>query len=321
MKKMPDFILFSIIICLCIPVTGAVLISGEHQIDLGEPIPLKLRYPVGETLYYRLLRHSDFFRMEGTKFGEHTVIAYFTRTRIENARDGQIREKFTWKKFGFGESINPSEPVKLSYLKEAEGFSLICSVADEDLITKFDFSSLPRTMLGMWFMIMSWDAVTFDSAVRPQNHYEFPDSACIGAEFKNTRGSYDFPFEYPPLVANSKYTFSDKNHSKIIGVGVEKETLCAIIEFSYSENRITLNMDLNFGKMETQSLEHFFGKTYVSLKDGRIVKGDLTAPVAQVQDWHVPGQEKLQHLTLLIMQRLEMELLSPEIFKKEISKD
>ena len=293
----------------------------EYQIDLKKPIPLKLRYPIGKIFHYRLNRHSDIFRMDGKKFGEQRAVAYFTRQRIENTEYGQIQEKFTWKKFGFGESFDSSQSIKLSYLEEAEGFMLTFCTADEDLITKFDFSSLPRTLPGMWFMIMSWDAVTFDGAVRPQDHYNFPDQACIGTEFRNSRGPYVFPFAYPPLVTDSAYSFSGNCHAKIIGVGIVKETPCAIIEFSHAENRISMNMDLNTLKMKTRSLEHFFGKTYVSLEDGSIVKGVLTAPVAQVQDLHISRQKNQQHLRLHIMQRLEMDLLSSEIFTKEISKD
>jgi hypothetical protein len=318
---MPDFALLLIVIGLFFLAQNVSATSDDRQIDLEKPIPLKLRYPIGETLHYRLLRNSDFFRMDGNKFGQHTVIAYFTRERIENTVEGQAQEKFTWEKFGFGESMNPKQPIQLSYLEEAEGFSLTCSVADEDLITKFDFSSLPRTLLGMWFMIMSWDAVTFDGAVRPQNFYDFPESAPLGSEFTNRRGSYDFPFEYPPLVTNSKYTFSGKNHSKLIGVGIENGTSCAIIEFSYAENIITMNLDLSTAKVSNRGLEHIWGKTYISLDDGRIVKGILTAPVAQVQDLFLLGQEIPQHLEYLIIQRLELELMSPEVFKKQISKD
>jgi hypothetical protein len=297
----------------------AASISIDHQIDLDKPISLKLRYPIGETLHYRLVRHSDFFRMNGSKFGEHEVVAYFTRERMEDSEDGNVQEKFTWKKFGFGESYNTRQPIKLSPFKEAEGFSLTCSVMDEDLITKFDFSSLPRTLPGMWFMIMSWDAVTFDGAVRSQNSYLVPGFATIGSEFMNNRGSYDFPFEYPPFLSNSTYTFSGKNHTKIIGVGIEKGTPCVIFEFSHSENVIAMNLDLKTAKVSNRGFEFIWGKTYVSLDDGRIVKGVLTAPIAQVQDLFLPGQEKPEHLEYLIIQRLELELMSPEDFKKQIS--
>lgn len=318
MNKKPQLIIFSIIFFWIIPASARVVVNDEHQVDLGKSIPLKLRYPVGETLHYRIRRHSDFFRLSGTKFGEHTVVAYFTRARLENSSGGQVREKLTWKKFGFGESFDPKKPVKLSYLKEAEGFSLTCSVEDEDLINKFDFSSLPRSILGMWFMIMSWDAVTFDAPVRPQNHYDFPDSAPIGSEFQNTRGSYDFQFQYPPLLTDSKYTFGGKNHSKIIGVGIEQGIPCAIIEFSNGENFININMDLETAQMTNRSLEYFWGKTYISLEDGRIVKGDLIAPVCQVQDMRILGQDEPRHLEYFALQKLELELLSQETFKKEI---
>jgi hypothetical protein len=321
LNKTVLFVLVFSIVWLCVPAAKGVAISNDSQIDLAKSIPLKLRYPIGETLFYRLERRSEFFRMKRPKSGEHKAIAYFIRKRIENSKDGLIQEKFTWMKFGFGESHTPTQPVRLSYLKEAEGFSLTCSVTDEDLITRFDFSSLPRTVLGMWFMIMSWDAVTFDGAVRPQKHYDFPERAPLGSVFTNTRGAYDFSFEYPPLVTNSKYTFSGKNHAKIIGVGIEKETPCAIIEFRHSENVITMNLDLKTATVSNRGLEHICGQSYVSLDDGRIVKGILTAPVAQIQDFSLAGQEKPQHLEYLVIQRLELDLMSPEEFKKQISKD
>lgn len=178
--------------------------ENENRVSLREPLPLKLRYKVRETLYYRLVRQNINFKMDGTKFGELKAIAYFTRTRIKNDSEGRIREKFTWKSFAVGQTMTANQPVKLSYLKETESFSLIISVQDEDALSKLDFSELPRTIEGLWFMIMAWDALTFDGLTRPSPYFKFPDSAFLGTVIKSTRGPYDFLFEYPSLVTNSK---------------------------------------------------------------------------------------------------------------------
>ncbi len=314
--------LFSILASiLSLPAMEARSGIREQGISLKTPLPLEPRYKVGEALRYRLLRCSTFFRMDGTKFGENKAIAYFTRTRLQDDAGGRIREKFTWKRFGFGQSMNPNEPVKMSFLKEVEGFSLTCSVQDEDLLTKFDFTGLPRTIEGMWFMIMSWDAVTFDGPVRAQEHFDVPDSAPIGTEFRNVRGAYDFAFEYSPLVTNSKYTFSGKNQSKILGVSIMEDTPCVIIGFSASENMIRMNMHFAPVQIETCGFEHFWGRTYLSLEDGRILRGELVAPVAHVQDMQMQGQSELEHMEFFALQKLELELLSPEEFESEIAKN
>jgi len=294
--------------------------ESQNKVSLQEPLPLKLRYRIGETLHYRLIRHNINFKMDGSKFGEMKAVAYFTRTRVESDSQGRIREKFTWKSFAAGQTMTPEQPVELSFLKEAEDFSLIFSVQDEDALTKLDFSALPRTIEGLWFMIMTWDAVTFDGLARTNKHFNLPDSAPIGTEIKSTRGPYDFLFEYPPLITDSKYSFSGKNYSRIMGVSLVKNNPCVIIEFSNSENVILMNLDLRPVKIKSRGFEHFWGKTYLSLKDGRIVKGELVAPITMIQDIQLPGRKEPNHAEFFVLQELELDLLSPEEFSSEITK-
>jgi hypothetical protein len=294
---------------------------GPDAISLTEALPLSLRYKVGETLHYRLSRRSTFFAMDGSKFGEHKALAYFIRTRLDDDSQGRVLERFTWKRFGFGESFDPGLSAELSYLEEAEGFSLILSVEDEDAISKFDFAGLPRSMVGMWFMIMSWDAVTFDGPVRTQERYDFPEEALIGAEIMGTRGPYDFHFQYPPIVNDSRYSFSGKQVARVSGVSLVKDIPCAIIEFSYSENTVHMNISSDPVGIKSRGFEHIWGRTYVSLQDGSIVKGELVAPVANVQDMEIQGREEIQHSEYLLVQRLEMDLLSPEEFESSLQKN
>lgn len=312
----------ALIIGILIILITAVLSSGRDQnmISLEEPLPLNLRYKIGETLYYRLIRYNINYKTDGSKFGELKASAHFTRTRIDNDNQGRTREKFTWKSFAYGQSLTPNQPVKMTYLNEAENFSLILSVQDENALLNLDFSKLPRTIEGLWFMIMAWDAVTFDGLVRPNKYFKFPDSALIGTIIKDTRGPYDFPFEYPPLVTDSKYSFSGKNYSKVLGASIEKNIPCAIIEFSNSENSTFMNLHLNSVEIKSKGFEHFWGKTYLSLEDGRIVKGELIASITMSQDMHMPGQKEPTHSEFFVLQRLELEMLSAEEFNLEVKK-
>ncbi|KPJ59220.1 MAG: hypothetical protein AMJ46_11990 [Latescibacteria bacterium DG_63] len=311
-----------VLILMIASLSGAAKVSGENweSISLRDPVPLNLRYEIGETIHYRLLRHSTLFQMDGTKFGEQKALAYFIRTRLENDSLGRAQEQFTWKGFGFGQSLNPNDPAKLSRLEEAEGFSLVCSVQDQDVITRFDFSSLPRTLEGVWFMIMSWDALTFDGPVRSQEDFGFPDEALIETEVRSTRKPHEFQFKYPPLVTESSYSFSGNMRSRVLGVGIVKNVPCAVIEFSDSGNIIAMNLQLDPVSVKNKGFEHFWGKTYLSLEDGRVLKGELIAPVTQVQDIQMPGQDKPQHAEYFVLQRLELEMLSPDEFDMELKK-
>ena len=294
--------------------------EGLDKISLEKPLPLSFRYKVGETLYYRLVRQNNQFKLDGTKAGEFRAVAYFTRTRIEDDNQGRVREKFTWKSFASGMSLNPSQPLKLAYFKEGEDFSLILSVQDEDAIFKLDFSQLPRTMDGLWFMIMSWDAITFDGPARPSKYFLFPDKAPVGAEIKETRGAYDFPFEFPPLLTDCKYSFSGKSSAKILGVSLIKNIPCAIIEFSQSENVVSMNLRLKPVELKSHGFEHFWGKTYLSLQDGRIVRGELSGPVVLVQDFLGPGKSQPERSELFIFGIVELDLITAEKFSQEIEK-
>lgn len=290
------------------------------KVSLGKPLPLKLRYESGETLYYRLIRRNTDFKMDGSKFGELKAVAYFTRTRVENDNQGGVREEFTWKSFSMGQSMMPNRPIKMSYLKEAENFSLILSVEDEDVLHKLDFSELPRSLEGLWFMIMAWDAITFDGPVRAQKHFKFPDSALIGTETHDTRGPWEFTFEYPPLVTDSKYFFSGRFYSKVTGISLEKNIPCAVIEFQLAENKVLMNLILKPVKVKSRAFEHIWGKTYLSLEDGRIVRGELRAPTLIVQDLWMLDQEKPTHSEYFVLQKLGLELLSAEEFDFEVRK-
>jgi hypothetical protein len=304
---------------LFVPVNAALSGGGgELTAPLREPLPLALRYDVGETIHYRLLRHSIFFHMDGAKFGEHKALAHFTRTRLDDDAAGKVQERFTWKSFSVGQSMSPGEALTMKYLPEAEDFSITCSVQDESLLEKFDFSALPRTLEGMWFMIMSWDAVTFDGPVRRQDGFEFPDAAPIGTTVRCTGGAHEFEFEYPPIVTDSRYEFSGNMEATVLGVGVVKSIPCAIVQFSDAENRIRMNLDLGAMQSSSKGFEHFWGRTYLSLGDGRIVRGELAAPVAHVQDMSMEGLDEPMHNEFMVVQRLYLDMLSPDEFAGEV---
>jgi hypothetical protein len=312
-------IVFSLALAVPAVCPGSEPAQKAAKISVPETLPLKLRYRVGETQYYRLARQNNNFKIDGTNAGEMRAVAYFSRTRLEDSSDGKVREKFTWKRFEFGQTVGPT-PLTLSEFRPAENFSLVYSVSEEEAISKFDFSSLPRTLEGFMFMILSWDAVTFDAAVRPTQNLRIPEEARVGAEFRETREPHDFVFEFPPLVTDSKYAFSGKSWVRILGLTTVRDIPCAIVEFAESENRLEMNLHLQPMEIKSRGFEHFWGKTYLSLEDGRVVKGELVGPVAITQDILVPGREQPDHAELLIIGYLEMDLLSEGEFNAGLKK-
>jgi hypothetical protein len=311
---------------ICAGLLGCLLLTwpaaaapAAQRISLPEKLPLKLRYRVGETLYYRLSRLNNNFKMDGTKMGEMRAIAYFTRTRLPDDSQGRVQEKFTWKSFRFGQSLTPA-PAALTEFKPAEDFSLLYSVNEELAIEKFDFSSLPRTMDGFMFMIMTWDAVTFDGLVRPTPGLRIPDEAPIGAEFKSTTGPRDFRFSFPPLVTDSKYSFSANGWVRLAGISRVKDIPCALFMAAELENGAEMNLHLKPVEIKIRGLEHFWANTYLSLVDGRVVKGELVGPVAMTQDVQITGREKPERSEFLAIGYLDMDVLSEEEFNSELIK-
>lgn len=320
MRKMALFLVFFLVAVLFFPAfLDAGLTAKEEIVSLAEPLPLKLRYKVGETLFYRLTRQNLNFRMDGTKFMEQQVITYFTRTRLEDDSLGRVQEKFTWKGFWLGQTMAPY-PLKMAEFKEGEDFSFVYSVNDADAIRRLDFSSLPRTFDAFFFMILTWDAVTFDGLVRPTQHLAIPDQARLGTEFRDTQGPSDLLFSFPPLVSDSKYTFSGKSWVKVMGVSRVKDLPCLVLESANLENRVEMNLHIKPLDIATRGFEHFWAKTYLSLEDGRVVRGELVGPVAMTQDISRPGLEKPEHMEFLVLGYMDMDLLSPEEFEAELAK-
>lgn len=299
--------------------TGAQVKKDPEMAAIPDKVPLKLRYRVGDQLFYRLTRLNNNFRIDGTKAGEQRVVAYFTRVRLPDDDQGRVQERFTWKSFQFGQSMTAA-PAKLTVFKEAENFSLVYSVNEELAIEKFDFSSLPRTMDGFMFMILSWDAVTFDGLVRPTPALVIPDEAPLGAEFEDKTGPRDFRFSFPPLATDSKYSFSGKGWVKLVGLSRVKGVPCALMQAGQMENRV--EMDLHFKPLDikTRGFEHFWAQTYLSLEDGRIVRGELVGPVMMAQDVQTAGREKPDYSEFLAIGYLEMDLLSEAEFQSAVDK-
>ncbi len=299
--------------------TGPQVKEDPEMAAIPDKVPLKLRYGIGDRLFYRLTRLNNNFRIDGTKAGEQRVVAYFTRVRLPDDGQGRVQERFTWKSFQFGQSLTAA-PAKLMAFKAAENFSLVYSVNEELAIEKFDFSSLPRTMDGFMFMILSWDAVTFDGLVRPTPALAIPDEAPIGAEFEDKTGPRDFRFSFPPLVTDSKYSFSGKGWVKLVGLSRVRGIPCALMQAGQMENRVEMNLHFKPLEIMMRGFEHFWAQTYLSLEDGRIVRGELVGPVAMTQDIQTAGREKPDHSELLAVGYLEMDLLSEAEFQSAVDK-
>jgi len=310
MKKLCVLIFFCIGLCIS-------AFASLAESPLPEILPLKLRYPVGTTLHYRLVRHNPSFKVDGTPSGGMDMYALFTRTRLEDDSQGKIREKFVFNCFKFGQSMTPA-PVRMVEFKAARDFKLDYSVNESDGITKFDFSSLPRTLNGFFFMIMTWDAVTFDGMTRPTKTLLVPDAALIGSKLEDLSGPSIFRFEYPPLVTDSKYSFSGKNEAKVLGAGRVKNIPCAIVEFMMAENTVDMNLHVKPMEVRTHGFEHFWGKTFLALEDGRIVRGELVGPVLLNVETLTPGKDTPDRSTMLTMGYLEMDLLTAEEFAREL---
>ncbi len=284
-------------------------------------VPLKLRYPVGTTLYYRLERVNSNYRLDGTKFSSMKAVAYFTRTRLDDDPQGKVQEKFTWKRFEFGQSLTAAPPARLSEFKAAEDFSLVMSVNEEMAIEKFDFSSLPRTFDGFIFMILSWDAVTFDGLVRPTPTLPIPDDAPIGTVYSDQGGPVEFKFSYPPLVSDSRYLFSGKSWVKALGLSRVGDIPCALCESGMLENKVEMNIRLAGMDVKMRGFESFWGKTYVALGDGRVVRGELVGPVTMIQDTTRAGGSAPEHSEFLVIGELTMDLLTENEFKAALAKE
>jgi hypothetical protein len=81
-----------------------------------------------------------------------------------------------------------------------------------------------------------------------------------------------------------------------------------------------MNMHLKPLELQNRGFEHFWAQTYLSLEDGRIVRGELVGPVAIILDLRGPGQSEPQRSELLTIGYLEMDLLSEAEFNGELKK-
>jgi len=308
------------LVLLVLAVThGPVLAQSleSAQVDLARPLPLKLAYPVGEILHYRLDRRALSYAVDGRRVGEVRSVAFFTRTRLPDHPELGVQEELAWDWFEHGQSLTdaPAEPRPF---EPAEGFTLVFHPNTADALERLDYSGVPATMDGFNFMIMTWDVFSFDGLARPNPHFPFPDSASVGEIVHETRGPHDFRFEFPPLVTDSRYSFSGQNRARILGVSTLGGEPSVIVEFSGAEN--PLEMTLNYGPfpIKVTGFEHLWGKSYLSLRDGRIVRGELAVHnTIVVQGPGVAEGEPLSLSEASNIGDIQLQLLSPEEYERQ----
>ena len=286
-------------------------------VDLSRPLPLKLAYPVGETLRYRLDRQAMSYAMDGRKVGEVRSVAFFTRTRLPDHPELGVQEELTWDWFEHGQSLTDA-PAETRRFEAAEGFTLVFYPNAADCLERLDFSEVPATMDGFNFMIMTWDVFSFDGLTRPNPHFPFPDSALVGEIIHETRGPHDFRFQFPPVVTDSRYSFSGKNQARILGVSNLGGEPSVVVEFLGAENPFEMTLHYGPFPMRVTGFEHLWGKSYLSLRDARIVRGELAVHnTIVVQGLGVAEGEPLGLSEASNIGDIRLQLLSTEEYSRQ----
>jgi len=279
---------------------------------LNDKYDISLRPEIGDISYYKLERINIFIDDKGEVNNNQKFIIYFTR-ECSDYETGLPVEKYTFDRFYIGAN-RVLEEIEMKQVKTVEGFTFKSKLSDSEILEKIDYSSIPKTFESLMFMIMTWDVITFDGLTRTSEDLEIPKFIKIGDEFISKVSENFFKFDFEPILRESHYRFIGKDKSIFKGISIVNNEPAAIMFFMSEYNEIS--MDMNLMNINQLGREFFYGNSYISLNDGKILKGELVSPVYFKQ--RMGRGEDAQTSNFLVIQKLFLNLLSKSDYYNKI---
>ena len=288
--------------------------QGEKMIDLDAEYDLSLREASGDVSYYKMKTvyyHGNSMGITGSK---DELIATFKREAIAIEKD-TYQVEFTWKRAKIGYQTKPSEEVSdWNILPYVEGFAYCLDFENLDFPGSVDFSPIPSTFDGMKFMVNILDAHAQFDLLRTESAGGISRIKKTGDTISNPGAGASTAWDFNTFIQDSDFT-NGTYDTMFTGLCMAEGKRCAVLEYNNAESRLSSKTQAT-PKMivEQEGTTNFWGRIYIDLDTGQLVKGDLYEYV--VIHVKMPGQS--QPMRLFERRLVEIWHISKEEFNEEL---
>ncbi len=245
---------------------------------------LKPRFVKGQKRHYRLWMTIDNLDAYGNVVGRNQWRGDFERVVVSLDSSGRAEEKVTWKNVGFrGWLMNESRYSPHQTMPWAEGFSYRFSLEDSYEDLNWDFSDIPKNMLGFVFRgALQISAHVEYDFLRSSRHAAIERLRRVGQLQRNPpEEGQVFSLDFPPVFTNSQLV---RKHVQVgfLGLTLANGEPCALIDYQQGPQPFTWTMSMGApgqpeqARMNTELISRQNGIFVVRLADGSLVHGEFT---------------------------------------------
>lgn len=311
MKDRPIIIFAALILLMA---AKGALFAQENSIDLGAEYDLSLREKTGDVSYYKMRTVYHHGNSMGITHSREELITTFNREAVRIEK-GSYLVRFTWKEAKIGYQTKLQENIdNWKTLPYADGFTYLLDFENLDFPGQVDFSPIPSTLEGMKFMVNILDAHAQFDLLRTESAGGISRLKKTGDNISNPGAGASTAWDFNTFIQDSDFT-NGTYDTMFTGICMADGKRCAVLEYNNAESRIK-NKTRATPKMiiEQEGTSNFWGRIFIDLDTGQLVKGDLYEYV--VIHVKMPGQS--QPMRLFERRLVEIWHISKEEFNDKL---
>lgn len=256
---------------------------------LARPFDLKPRYRKGQEQYQRMWMTIEVLDPFGNLQARNQWRGDLHRVVRDLDASGRAREKVTWKSVGVRDwllSAGRYKPHRT--VPFAEGFTYDFSVEDDYSELDWDYSAIPRILLGRFFRVaFSVSAHLEFDFLRSSRHASIERLRHPGELLTDPpEGGKTFDLDFPPLFTDSRL---ERRHIQVgfLGLTLLDDAVCALVDCKQGPqdffwNELVQSPGTEAGDQRfAVNLKSWQEGVFSSrIEDGSLVQGELT-------EWHM----------------------------------
>ena len=302
-------IVIFIISVLIVPATDDNLLFGSEltEDELLKEYDLTFKDKEGDIDFYAMRSVYYHGNSIGITQNREEFLCSFQR-EVLKVTDDSLMVRYTWKKFkaGMGKGKN-EEITEWKTYSFSDGVSYEIDLNCPNYLDAVDYEPIPKTMLGMKFVVNIMDAHAQFDLLRNENNGNISKLKKVGDRITANDAHKSSSWDFPPLVTESDFTNGDYE-TLFTGIGIADGKKCAVLEYINSESKLKNKIQISPNMtMKMEGITNFWGHIYVDLESSKLIRGDLYEYVVVTGTSSLTGTIRLSERRLVEINQITRE--------------
>ncbi len=302
-------IVIFIISVLIVPATDDNLLFGSEltEDELLKEYELTFKDKEGDIDFYAMRSVYYHGNSIGITQNREEFLCSFQR-EVLKVTDDSLMVRYTWKKFkaGMGKGEN-KEVTEWKTYSFSDGISYEIDLNCPNYLDAVDYEPIPKTMLGMKFVVNIMDAHAQFDLLRNENNGNISKLKKVGDRITANDAHKSSSWDFPPLVTESDFTNGDYE-TLFTGIGIADGKKCAVLEYINSESKLKNKIQISPNMtMKMEGITNFWGHIYVDLESSKLIRGDLYEYVVVTGTSSLTGTIRLSERRLVEINKITRE--------------